>query len=105
MIRTPALIILLLLLGLTACGTTASKNSSRQQPSVSKISLREVPKAALAAAEHHVPGIYLHGASLIRQPAHDVYELKGLSHHTHYEIYVTAEGHILDIEHDRSLSD
>lgn len=105
MIRIAQLSILLLLSALTACGTSASKNPNRQNPSVSKITLQEVPKDALAAAEHNVPGIYIHGASIIRHPAHDVYELKGLSHHTHYEIYVTAEGHILDIEHDRSLSD
>ncbi len=96
---------LLLSSALTACGTLGSKNPKQTDPSVSKIHLREVPKAALSAAEHHVPGIYLHGASIIRQKDHNVYELKGLSHHTHYEIYVTAEGHILDIDHDRSLSD
>lgn len=105
MIRLPQLTAVLLISALTACGTTASKNPSRQDPSVSKINLQDVPKAALAAAEHNVPGIYIHGASIIRHPAHDVYELKGLSHHTHYEIYVTEEGHILDVEHDRSLSD
>lgn len=105
MTRIPELTAVLLLSALTACGTSASKNPNQQNPSVSKITLHDVPKAALAAADHNVPGIYIHGASIIRHPAHDIYELKGLSHHTHYEIYVTAEGHILDIEHDRSLSD
>lgn len=105
MIRIPELTTLILLSALTACGTTASKAPSRQNPSVSKVAIHNVPKAALLAAEHQVPGVYIHGASVIRHPSHDVYELKGLSHHTHYEIYVTSEGHVLEIDHDPSLSD
>jgi hypothetical protein len=96
---------LLALWALSGCGASVGKKTNQENPSVSKILLQDVPKAALMAAEHQVPGIYIHGVSIIRQPMHDVYEIKGLSHHRHYEIYVTAEGLVLDIDEDRSLSD
>lgn len=105
MFRIPEITMLLVLSALTACETPIGKKPIQLNPSVSRIHLHEAPNAALIAAKHQVPGIYIHGASIIRQPMHDVYEFKGLSHHTHYEIYVTADGHVLDVDEDRSLSD
>lgn len=105
MSRITTLATLLLLPVLTACGTTANRTSDQPKPIVSKIALHDVPQAARSAAEHQVPGIYIHSANVIRHPVREVYELKGLSHHTHYEIYVTGEGQILEIDHDSSLSD
>lgn len=105
MSRIRNLATLLLLPALSACGTTASRTSDQSKPIVSKITLHDVPQAARSAAEHQVPGIYIHSANVISHPMHEVYEIKGLSHHTHYEIYVTGDGQILEIDHDRSLSD
>lgn len=96
---------LILLAAISGCSTSAKKTSGSDKPQINKIPLTAVPDAALAAAEEHVPGIYLHTAYLNHHGTNNVYELKGLSHYTDYNIYVTPDGHILDIDHDRWLSD
>lgn len=103
----PALPVLLLLLAtiLTSCESFTKSPPSPIKLGVSRIDVRDVPKAVLAAAEHHVPGIYIHEAGINHHRTHDVYELRGLSHHVHYDVYVTADGHVLDIDHDKWLSD
>lgn len=90
---------------ITGCASVSENHPTHFKLGVSRIPVREVPRAVLAAAEHHVPGIYIHVASINHHQTHDVYELRGLSHHTHYDIYVTADGHVLDIDHDKWLSD
>jgi hypothetical protein len=96
---------LILLAAISGCSTSATKSKGADKAVVSKIPLTAVPNAALAAAEDHVPGIYLHTACLKHEGTGNVYELKGLSHFTDYTIYVTPNGHIQKIDHDSSLSD
>lgn len=104
---TTALAILLLFppLAMTGCAPGSEKNPARFKLGVSRISVHDVPKTVREAAEHHIPGIYIHEASINHHRTHDVYELRGLSHNAHYDVYVTAEGHVLDIDHDKWLSD
>ncbi len=97
-----------ILIGLSAisgCSLPASKPKGEFKPACTKIPLTAVPDAVLASVDTHVPGIYLHTAHLTHKGTRDIYELEGLSQSADYEITVTPEGHILDIEHDRSLSD
>ena len=105
--QTAAAVILILSSAITGCSSAAKKSqkTDRPQSSKGKIPLTAVPNAALTSVDQHVPGIYLHTAYLSQHGNHKVYELKGLSHFTDYQITVTSEGHILDVDQDSSLSD
>ena len=104
-ISTLPILLLVLTFPMTGCIPGSEKNPAHFKLGVSRIPVRDVPKNVLQAAEHHIPGIYIHEASINHHRTHDVYELRGLSHQAHYDVYVTAEGHVLDIDHDKWLSD
>lgn len=97
-----------IVIGLSAmsgCSVPASKPESRPKAASTKIPLTAVPDAVLASVDAHVPGIYIHTAHLYHKGTKDIYELEGLSQSADYEITVTPDGHILDIDRDSSLSD
>ena len=105
--HTAVAVILMLSSAIIGCSTAAKKSQDNDRPQTSKgkIPLTAVPNAVLASVDQHVPGIYLHTAYLCQHGNRKVYELKGLSHFTEYQITVTSEGHILDVDQDSSLSD
>lgn len=105
--QTAVALILILSSTIIGCSTAAKKSQDADRPHTGKgkIPLNAVPNAVLAAVDQHVPGIYLHTAYLSQHGNRKVYELKGLSHFTDYQITVTSEGHILDVDQDSSLSD
>jgi uncharacterized membrane protein YkoI len=63
-----------------------------------EIPLSEVPAAARAAAEGAVPGIRLTEAEVEEEGGRLVYELEGVADGKEYEIEVTAEGEVLEVE-------
>jgi hypothetical protein len=63
-----------------------------------EIPLSDVPAAARAAAEGAVPGIRLTEAEVEEEQGHLVYELEGVLDGKEYEIEVTAEGEVLEVE-------
>ena len=97
--------ILIGLSAMSACNSSSPKLERSTKPASTKIPMTAVPNAVLASVDAHVPGIYLHSAHLTHKGTRDIYELEGLSQSADYEISVTPDGHILDIDHDRSLSD
>jgi hypothetical protein len=105
--QTATAVILILSSAIIGCSTAAKKSQDddRPQTSMGKIPLTSVPNAVLASVDQHVPGIYLHTAYLSQHGNRKVYELKGLSNSTDYQITVTSEGRILDVDQDSSLSD
>jgi hypothetical protein len=90
---------------LSGCSVSATKHQGDPKPASTKIPLTAVPNAVLASVDSRVPGIYLHTAHLVHKGTRDIYELEGLSQSADYEISVTSDGHILDIDRDSSLSD
>ena len=103
--RISQVVPVVLLAAISGCSTSATKSQGSDKVVISKIPLTAVPNAVLASVDQHVPGIYLHTAYLSQHGNRKVYELKGLSHSTDYQITVTSEGRILVVDHDNSLSD
>ncbi len=64
------------------------------------IPLSQVPAAALKAAEAAVEGIVLTGAEVEEEDGRPVYEIQGHTKGMEYEIEVTADGRVIDIEKD-----
>ena len=94
-----------ILIGLSAmsgCSVSAPKHQTFNKPATTKIPLTAVPEAVLASVGAHVPGIYLNEAHLTHQGAKEIYELEGLSQSATYEISVTSDGHILDVDRDQN---
>lgn len=97
--------ILIGLFTISGCSLSATKHQGDPKTASTKIPLTAVPNAVLSAVDAQVPGIYLHTAHLNQKGTRDIYELEGMAQSADYEISVTAEGHILDIDRDSSLSD
>jgi len=64
------------------------------------IALSKVPEPALDAAKAAVPGIVLTGAEVEEEDGQTIYDLTGMAEGKEYEIEVTAEGKVLEIEQD-----
>jgi len=103
--QTIPIVILIGLSAMSGCNVPAHKPHGSVKSASTKIPLTAVPDAVLASVDAHVPGIYLHTAHLNHKGTRDIYELEGLSQSADYEISVTSDGHILDIDRDSSLSD
>ncbi len=65
-----------------------------------EISLDKVPATAIQAAENALPGIRLTEAEIEFEDGVEVYELEGERNGKHYELEVTADGTIIEIEED-----
>lgn len=64
------------------------------------IALSKVPEPALEAAKAAVPGIVLTEAEVEEENGQAVYEMTGMAEGKKYEIEVTAEGKVLEVEQD-----
>ena len=65
-----------------------------------EIPLDKVPATAIKAAENALPGIRLTEAEIELEDGVEVYELEGERDGKQFEIEVTADGTILEIEED-----
>ena len=65
-----------------------------------EIPLTEVPKKVLTAAQEAVPGIKLTEAEVEKSRKGLIYELEGTLDRKDYEIEVSADGKVLEIEHE-----
>ena len=65
-----------------------------------EIPLSEVPQAALTAAEGAVEGITLTEAETEEEDGQTVYILEGAAAGKEYEIEVTADGKVLEVEEE-----
>jgi len=90
---------------MNGCSVSVPKHRAHNKSAAIKIPLTAVPEAVLASVDAHVPGIYLNEAHLTHQGEKEIYELEGLSQSATYEISATSNGHILEVDHDASLSD
>ena len=89
------LIVALAIVSLVGCAPK-EQGLEDEQP----IALSEVPAKAREAAAGAVEGIVLTGAEVEREGGRLVYELKGRANGKKYEIEVTADGEVLEIEQD-----
>lgn len=64
------------------------------------IRLKDVPESVLEAARKAVPGIRLTEAEVNRTKAGTVYEIEGRVGDIEYELLITDEGKVIDIEQD-----
>jgi uncharacterized membrane protein YkoI len=64
------------------------------------LTLADVPEVVTAAAEAAVPGIELTEAELELEDGREVYELNGMKDGVEYEIDVTPEGVVVEVEQD-----
>ncbi len=65
-----------------------------------EIPLSQVPKEAVAAAQSAVEGITLTEAEVEEEKGQTVYELEGMANGIEYEIEVTADGKVLEVEQE-----
>jgi len=63
-----------------------------------EIPLSQVPADAREAAQRSVPGITLTEAEVEEQNGRTIYELEGTADSIEYEIEVTADGKVLEVE-------
>lgn len=84
-----------IVLALTGCGTLNDLVEHEES-----VPLSEVPAPVLNAAKAAVQDIVLTEAEVEEEDGRRVYELKGQAGGKEYEMDVTAEGKILDIEEE-----
>ena len=70
-----------------------------------EIPLSDVPQKVIDAARSAVPGIVFEEASVEMEDGLEVFELEGEADGVEYEIEVTAEGEVLEIERDDDEDD
>ena len=70
-----------------------------------RIPLTEVPAAAMAAAKAAVEGLQIASAVTEVERGKTVYELTGAANGVAYELEVTADGQVLEIQTDESDDD
>lgn len=83
----------LVLASLVGCATLESMFEDEKE-----IPLAQVPDAAIAAAKSAVDGIALKEAEVEDEDGQTVYLLEGVAGGQEYEIEVTAEGKVLEVE-------
>lgn len=64
------------------------------------IEITDVPRAVLVAAETAVAGLQVSSAEVEVERGLTVYELDGLANGLDYEVEVTAEGQVLEVDAD-----
>ena len=80
--------------------TAAAIDAADWDGSEQVIPLERVPVNVLAAAQGAVDGIMLSRAERERERSGIVYDIVGMVNGHAYEIEVTADGHVLEIEDD-----
>jgi len=91
---------LLICLVLTCILGCASIESAFKDKDEKKIPISQVPTEAVEAAQSAVKGIILTEAEIEEQEGITVYELEGMANGIEYEIEVTADGKVLDVEQE-----
>ena len=86
---------ILLLTVVLCCGCEIFDRDDEQD-----IDLKDVPEAAMAAAQQAVQGIEFTSAETEVEKGVTVYSLEGVAGGQEYEVEVTAEGKVLEIETD-----
>ena len=80
----------------TTCLIASSTLWAQEQ----SIPLTDVPAAVIAAAEAEVEGLQITAAEVEVEGGQTVYELEGTVDSIEYEIEVTAEAQVLEVETD-----
>lgn len=65
-----------------------------------EIALSEVPEEVLEAAQEAVPGIEFTQAEIEETKEATIYELEGILDGKHFEIEITADGTVLEVEQE-----
>lgn len=92
-----ALIILSSALVLSACAGYQEDKELDQEEEMA-VELESVPAAVIAAAEAALPGIIFDEAEYEEEDGLMVYELEGMLGAARYEIEVTPEGEVIEVE-------
>lgn len=89
---------LALVMGLTATGLRAEEEDDDGKEE--KIELKDVPEAVLKAAQAAVKDIVFSKAEKETKGEKVIYELKGKAGEKTYEVEVSAEGKVLEVEEE-----
>lgn len=98
--RTLYFVIALALICLVGCESLESMFEKEKE-----VPLSEVPQAALTAAEGAVEGITLTEAEMEEEDGQTVYVVEGEAAGKEYEIEVTADGKVLEVEEETEDDD
>jgi uncharacterized membrane protein YkoI len=82
------------------CASIESRSEGEKE-----IALSQVPREAVTAAQHAVEGIRLTEAEVEEEDGCTVYVLEGMANGTEYEIEVTADGKVLEVEQEAEDDD
>jgi len=99
-VRAWYLVIGLVLVCLVGCESLESLFEKEKE-----IPLSQVPEPALAAAQGAVEGITLTEAEMETEDGQTVYVLEGEAAGKEYEIEVTADGKVLEVEEETEQDD
>ncbi len=91
------LIVVLLLTCALGCASLKSTFGGEDEK---EVPLSEVPAPALQAAQRAVEGIILTEAEMDMEDGRTVYDIEGTANGVEYEIEVTADGKILEVEQE-----
>ncbi|GMV79245.1 MAG: hypothetical protein AMXMBFR7_04290 [Planctomycetota bacterium] len=89
---------LALMMGLTSSGLRAEEENDDEKEE--KIELKDVPEAVLKAAQAAVKDIVFSKAEKETKGEKVTYELKGKAGEKTYEVEVSAEGKVLEVEEE-----
>ena len=93
-------VICLVLTCIVGCASIESGSEDEKE-----IALSQVPREAVAAAQRAVEGITLTEAEVEEEDGRTVYVLEGMANGTEYEIEVTADGKVLEVEQEAEDDD
>ncbi len=88
---------LLIVVFMLVLGAPLSREAAAEEKD---IALAQVPEKVLVAAEKAVPGIKFTEAEVERSSTGQIYELEGTAGDKEYEIKVSAEGNVLEVEQE-----
>jgi len=98
--RTLIYVIILVSTCVLGCASLESKTENEKE-----IPLSQVPKAAVEAAQKAVENIALTEAGVEEEAGQKVYVLEGTANGMEYDIEVTADGTIIEVEHEDESED
>ncbi len=91
------LIVVLLLTCALGCASVKSMLGGEDDK---EVPLSEVPTPALQAAQGAVDGVILTEAEMDEEDGRTVYDIEGTANGVEYEIEVTADGKVLEVEQE-----
>jgi uncharacterized membrane protein YkoI len=97
---------LLVLTCVLGCACVDSKCKEKKEKEEGKeISVSQVPKAAMEAAQNAAKGVNLTEAEVEEEKGQTVYTLEGKADGKEYNIEVTAEGKVLEVKQEAEDKD